>query len=116
MKKIRLLSFLLVILQVPYLWSFPAFAKELTVSVDSLLSNGLTYLEVKQNDDGSWGENKKTTTTNVANIIEFVSSYYCDEEVIASLEASSSYLFFEDWVNVDDISRCLLVDDLWDEV
>ncbi len=115
MKKIRLVSLLIAILQVFYLWSISVFAEVSAITRDTVLRDGLYYLELVQNNNGSWGEGEKSTTTNITNIIEYLSSYYSDIEVIESLEAVSSYCYCEDWINVDDISDYLLIDDLWDE-
>ncbi|MCI8408532.1 MAG: terpene cyclase/mutase family protein [Lachnospiraceae bacterium] len=121
MKKRSFFALVLAVLQVICFVHITAFANEGTNELDiqnifsneSLISIGLSYIEDKQNKDGTWGDYGKIQTAEIANILEYIVEQYNSDGLYLSdmINDAGGYLFFEDSSNIDALSRYLLVDE-----
>jgi hypothetical protein len=123
MKTGRLLAFFAVIVQIIYSLPLPIYAEELpeapnssaylSETLDNSVYQGLSFLVETQENDGSWGRYGKMQTADITDIIEYICiNDYWSEDLSNLLDNASFYFFNEDILNVDDISKYLLINDL----
>ncbi|MDR1674139.1 MAG: terpene cyclase/mutase family protein, partial [Oscillospiraceae bacterium] len=119
MKKLRLTAILLVLFQVICILPFSAFAEDphpdtpLSVIVDNAVGKSLSYLENAQNEYGAWGDRGKLQTADIADILEYIGDIYQEEASIQTLITNAgNYIYVETNFNVDDFSRCFLIDEI----
>lgn len=121
MKKRHFISILLVLLQVVYFLPISVFAEEpkpdlpLTVVASDAIDIGLLYLESTQDDFGAWGEHGKLQTADIANILEYIGANHQKETIQKLISNAADYFIAEDFLNNDDLSRYLLIDEIRDE-
>ena len=119
MKKIRILSIILVIVQISLIFSpTSAFAIETSESVYDKIAVGVSCLENTQCIYGNWGEFEygKTTTADIVNVLELLYSYeFNSNHIIEIINKSIYYYDSENIMNNDDLSRHLLLNKLSDE-
>lgn len=124
MKKVRLLALLIAVVQVLYLLPISVFAEESSdikvlkspnyELVYNTVELSISYMNDKQLENGTWGG--KNINADIANILEYIySNEHKSDKVLGMLNDASDYFYMEDILNIDDLSRYLLIDDIRDE-
>lgn len=113
MKKIRLLAFLIVVVQVLYLLPVSAFASGKNEVIGNKVELSISYLSEKQFENGTWGEIGKSVTDDITQILEYM--YFDDYKsdiILRMLDNASDYFYTMNILNTENLSRFLLIDDI----
>ena len=124
MKRIKIISLLLVCIIFICNISQVIYAEEvisesniqINSALDEKINMSISYIEAQQELKGGWGEYGKLITADICNVLEYLYlDKYKSGDLLDVLDNASIYFYNENILNTDDLSRYLLLDDLYDE-
>lgn len=98
-----------------------AFAQETNEPLTATdIDESFDYIHVSQDEMGAWIRNNHDHTESITNILEYLSCHMENQSDMQTdnlnemITSASDYVFDRDYMNVDGLSRYLLVDSLFD--
>lgn len=103
MKKKRILSILIGLIQILYLMPISVFAQVnfenresklvMDESTNGAVELGLSYLKTAQKEDGIWKENKKLADVDIVDMLEYIESEEYENESLIEISEKSTDCF-----------------------